>query len=70
MSDYVSPEDAQSWVCARCNIPLVLQPVRIEYLGNAFPVSLPKCPQCGLVFIPESLALGKMAEVEHALEDK
>jgi hypothetical protein len=31
---------------------------------------LPRCPRCGLVFIPEELALGKMAEVEKLLEDK
>ena len=26
--------------------------------------------ECGKVFVPEDLALGKMAEVEKALEDK
>jgi hypothetical protein len=70
MSEYIHPEELQQWMCARCKLPMVLQAVRIEYLGNAFPVELPKCPQCGLIFIPEHLALGKMAEVEHALEDK
>jgi hypothetical protein len=44
--------------------------VAISYLGNAFPVDLLRCPGCGLVFIPEDLALGKMAEVERLLEDK
>jgi hypothetical protein len=44
--------------------------VNVAYLGNAFPVELLRCPQCGLTFVPEELALGKMAEVEQALEDK
>jgi hypothetical protein len=42
----------------------------VAYLGNAYPVDLLRCPQCGLVFVPEELALGKMVEVEKALEDK
>ena len=50
--------------------PLVSGKVDISYLGNSFPVELLKCPNCGLVLIPEELALGKMAEVEKALEDK
>jgi hypothetical protein len=44
--------------------------VTVEYLGSAYPVDLLKCPQCGLVMVPEELALGKMAEVEKTLEDK
>jgi hypothetical protein len=42
----------------------------VAYLGNAFPVDLLKCSKCGLVLIPEDLALGKMVEVEKQLEDK
>lgn len=60
----------QDWVCADCGQPLVPGKVDISYLGNSFPVDLLKCPNCGLVLIPEELALGKMAEVEKALEDK
>ena len=32
--------------------------------GTPFPVDLLKCPSCGLVFVPEALAMGKMLEVE------
>ncbi len=70
MTEYVSNDEMAGWLCGHCYIPLVIKPVQIEYLGSAFPVDLPVCPQCGLVFIPESLALGKMAEVEKSLEDK
>ncbi len=58
------------WLCANCNIPLETSQVDVAYLDNAFPVDLLKCPNCGLVLIPEDLALGKMVEVEKQLEDK
>lgn len=70
MSDYISPDDLDTWVCAACGKPLVSAKVMISYLGSAFPVNLLNCPSCGLVFIPEELALGKMLEVEKSLEDK
>jgi len=57
-------------ICARCKVPLQPGKVQVTYLGNVFPIDLYKCPQCGLVHVPESLALGKMAQVEQALEDK
>ena len=59
-----------AWVCAKCNRPLEPAKVDVSYLGNAYPVELLQCKQCGQVFVPEELALGKMAEVEKTLEDK
>jgi len=47
-----------------------MRKVEVSYMGSKYPVNLPRCPRCGLVFIPEDLALGKMAEVEKLLEDK
>ena len=38
--------------------------------AGGFPVELPVCPQCGFVYVPEELALGKVLSVEKALEDK
>lgn len=70
MSQYVDLSTYQGWSCAECGELLVPGKVDISYLGNSFPVELLKCPRCGLVFIPEELALGKMNEVEKALEDK
>jgi hypothetical protein len=61
---------ASAWVCSRCGEPLVPGKVTVAYLGSAYPVDLLKCPKCGLVLVPEDLALGKMVEVEKALEDK
>lgn len=70
MSPYVDLSAYSGWNCARCDQPLEPGKVNIGYLGSSFPVELLKCPRCGLVLIPEELALGKMAEVEKALEDK
>jgi ribosomal protein S27AE len=70
MSQYVNDEDSGAWECGRCGIPLEIGKVSISYLGNAFPVDLLHCPRCGMVLIPEDLALGKMADVEKSLEDK
>lgn len=57
-------------ICAKCGISLTLGKVTLAYLGSTFPVELYKCSQCGLVYIPEELANGKMKQVEAALEDK
>jgi hypothetical protein len=70
VSQYFDPSAYEGWMCANCSVPLQLGKVDISYLGNSFPVDLLKCPNCGQVLIPEELAMGKMAEVEKALEDK
>lgn len=62
--------EKKAYLCLKCNVPLEMGKVPISYLGNTFPVDLQRCPRCGQVFIPEDLALGKMAEVEGLLEDK
>ncbi|HTY98897.1 MAG TPA: hypothetical protein VMB75_03635 [Rhodocyclaceae bacterium] len=56
--------------CARCQRPLEPGKVKASYLGNSFEVELLRCPGCGFVYVPEALALGKMLQVEQALEDK
>ena len=68
-SENVKPEDLQ-WMCDKCNRTLVAGKVTVEYLGNQFVTDLPRCPECGRVYISEELATGKIAEVEQLLEDK
>lgn len=60
----------QQLICGKCMVHLSLGKVTLAYLGSKFPVELYRCPQCGLVYIPEELARGKMQQVEEALEDK
>ncbi len=57
-------------ICCKCNLTLVKSKVIASYLGSEFPIELLKCPGCGIVHVPESLATGKMMQVEQALEDK
>jgi hypothetical protein len=57
-------------ICAKCNVALEPAKVVATYLGAEFPIELPCCPGCGFVLVPESLATGKMLQVEQALEDK
>ncbi|MCA9992254.1 MAG: hypothetical protein KDE29_14795 [Anaerolineales bacterium] len=70
MSTKPDSSEAENWVCARCHCALAIKKVDVAYLGSSFPVDLSVCPQCGQVFVPEALALGRMAEVEKTLEDK
>ncbi|HMK42875.1 MAG TPA: hypothetical protein VK445_01920 [Dissulfurispiraceae bacterium] len=61
---------APELVCEKCRVPMTLGKVTVSYLGSEFPVELLKCRTCGTVFVPEDLAVGKMLQVEQALEDK
>jgi phage FluMu protein Com len=44
--------------------------VEFSYLNRSFRHKVPRCPECGQVYIPEELAAGRMSEVEKNLEDK
>jgi hypothetical protein len=64
------PEESTAWTCAACNRQLEIVKVGFAYMKGNFEVPLPACTGCGMVMIPEELALGKMAEAERILEDK
>ncbi|WKY43709.1 DNA-binding protein [Eubacteriaceae bacterium ES2] len=61
---------AGNWKCGKCNESLVLEKTKVKYLEGSFEAELLKCPKCKMVLIDESLAIGKMLEVEKSLEDK
>jgi hypothetical protein len=68
----MSPQEkGPDWVCAKCD-GQALEPrsVKITYMGGVYSMELSRCPRCGLVLVPEELAMGRMAEAEQALEDK
>lgn len=70
MSHKIDLTGTDEWLCDACGVALELGTVEVAYMGSKYPVELPKCPKCGIVFVPETLALGKMAEIEKILEDK
>jgi Zn-finger nucleic acid-binding protein len=63
-------ESKNPWVCDKCKEKLEMRKTNVVYLDATFEVELMKCPKCGMVFIDEDLAKGKILEVEKALEDK
>lgn len=63
-------DPAVKLVCSRDKTPLVPRQVTLSYMDSAFPVMLPACPVCGMLYIPEELAAGKILHVEKSLEDK
>ncbi|MBS1161182.1 MAG: hypothetical protein H6R15_3601 [Proteobacteria bacterium] len=70
MTEPTSAAPEPGLLCAKCQLPLAAGKVEASYLGNTFPVDLLRCPGCGFTYVPEELALGKMLQVEQALEDK
>lgn len=68
-ADHIQPEDLV-WKCFRCDRQLVAGPVLVDYLGNTITTELPQCPACHMVLVSETLAMGKVAEVEALLENK
>lgn len=63
-------ENKEKLICCRCNKELVSTQTFFDYLGHNFHTDILRCPECGEVYIPESLVKGRMAEVEQELEDK
>lgn len=68
--NYYSVNPEGKLLCRKCHVPLEKDKAKFMYLDNGFPVELPVCPVCGFVYVPESLAMGKVLSVEKALEDK
>lgn len=56
--------------CFKCNKKLEEREVCFQYLGRELFYKVLSCPECGQVFIPESLAKGKMKQVETMIEGK
>jgi hypothetical protein len=57
-------------ICYKCQKELELKKTNFSYLGHIFFTEVPRCPECGLVFISEDLVKGRISEVEMQMEDK
>ena len=67
---YESIDPNGELICEKCGVPFEKREVTLAYMGNSFPVELPRCPICGMVYVPEDLAMGKILRVEKSLADK
>ena len=63
-------EEKQKLICDKCQVEMVELEVEFSYLNRSFRHKVPRCPECGQVYIPEELAKGRMREVEINLEEK
>jgi hypothetical protein len=70
MTEEERAEAGKKWRCSKCGCDLTTRNVIFTYLGMSFSHEALCCPKCRKVFIPKSLAEGKMAEVEKIMEDK
>jgi len=70
MTETINQTERNNWLCAGCGIALEPGKVTVSYLDNAYPVEMLRCPRCGVTWVGELIALGKMAEIEKTLEDK
>lgn len=63
-------EEKSKQICDRCKVEMTESEVEFSYLNRSFRHKVPRCPECGQVYIPEKLASGRMSEVEKMLEEK
>lgn len=63
-------EEKQKLICDKCKVEMAEFEVEFSYLNRSFRHKVPRCPECGQVYIPEKLASGRMNEVEKNLEEK
>ena len=48
-------ENKEKLICCRCNKELVPTQTFFDYLGHNCHTDILRCPECGEVYIPESL---------------
>lgn len=57
-------------ICDKCQVEMKDIDAQFRYIGKNFRHKVKRCPVCGQVYLSEELVNGRMAEVEHKLEDK
>jgi len=63
-------EEKQTLICDKCKVEMVEIEAQFSYLERTFRHKVPRCPECGQVYISEKLVKGHMSKVEAALEEK
>ena len=62
--------EPRTLICFKCQKELEVRKTDFTYLGHTFYADLPRCPQCGQVYISEELVKSRIAQVEMNMEDK
>ena len=60
----------QVTLCCSCKKELILRNVNLVYMGHNFTTILPRCPECGQVFLDEETVKTTVREIEQMLEEK
>ena len=63
-------DEGKNLICGICGTPLKKSKTDFKYLEYSFSADIPVCAGCGQVYVPPSLARGRIREVETQLEDK
>ena len=63
------------WYCFKDKVAMVETDVKLVYLSSDnysrdFTFKGIKCPKCGVIYIPESMAVGRLATAESLSEGK
>lgn len=69
-AETLDEDDGREWRCGLGDHALQPRTVTLSYLVAGVPVKLPACLEHEMVLVGESLATGRMRDVELALEDK
>ena len=62
--------EKQTLICDRCKVEMTPAEVQFTYLGTSVQHKVPRCPECGQVYISEELVESKMHQLEGTLEEK
>ncbi|WP_367209338.1 DVU_1557 family redox protein [Desulfovibrio sp. MES5] len=67
---YGKADLSDNLICHVCNVLLQQVKTNFSSLRHTFSAEVPRCPQCSMVYLPESLVCDRMIPVEQLLEDK
>jgi DNA-directed RNA polymerase subunit RPC12/RpoP len=58
------------WYCFKCKEKMIEGEIKLIYLEIEAPAGGIVCPKCGAKYIPEELAIDKVAKGEKMIENK
>ncbi len=63
-------KEHKKMICFKCQRELEMKKTDFTYLGHSFFTEVPRCPECGIVYVSEELVKDRISQVEMQLEDK